>query len=73
MEELDDPGKQLEWLEKTLGWAKSVGRKAWIFGDVAPGNKQCNSKWAERYKTIIELYQGIVHIQLFGHDEKNYF
>lgn len=75
MEETDDPGGQLEHLRKTLQWLEDIGgsSKAWIFGNIAPGSKHCNSKWAERYNTIIERYQGLVIYQQFGHSDMEYF
>lgn len=48
-------------------------KRAWIIGNLSPGNKHCNTRWAQRYNAIIERYQKVVVFQHFGHDEKEYF
>jgi uncharacterized protein (UPF0303 family) len=46
---------------------------AWIVGNMNPGSKNCNTKWARRYNAIIERYQSTVRMQLFGHEAEEYF
>jgi len=47
--------------------------KVWIIGHMNPGSKYCNTKWSRRYKILIERYQKIVRMQLFGHEIEEYF
>lgn len=74
MKETDDPGGLLAYLNTQLAATEAAGDKsAWIIGNLAPGNKHCNTRWAQRYNTIIERYQKVVLFQHFGHDEKEFF
>jgi len=52
---------------------EASGKSAWIIGNVNPGSAYCNTKWARRYNIIIERYQKVVRMQLFGHERDNYF
>jgi hypothetical protein len=38
-----------------------------------PGSKYCNAKWSRRYNVLIERYQQVVRMQLFGHEDEEYF
>ena len=74
MIEKDDPGAQLTYLVTQLTATENAGtKKAWIIGNLAPGSKHCNYRWAKRYNTIIERFQGIVTFQHFGNDEEEFF
>lgn len=56
MRERDDPGGQLAWLITTLAGFERDNEKAWIIGNVNPGSKYCNSRWARRYNSIINRF-----------------
>ena len=56
MREDSDPGNQLQWLITTLKSLETTNAKAWIIGNIHPGSKYCNSKWARRYNILIEKY-----------------
>jgi len=72
--EAGDPGKQLEYLANELAEAAgSSNKKVWIIGNVAPGNKHCNSRWAQRYNALVERYQATIVFQGFGYDELETF
>jgi hypothetical protein len=53
--------------------AEEAEMAAWIIGYMNPGSKSCNSKWARRYNAIIERFQAVVRMQLFGHESSDYF
>lgn len=38
-----------------------------------PGSPNCNGQWAEKYNLLIERFQAVVKMQLFGHDANDYF
>jgi hypothetical protein len=76
MKESDDAGEMLAWLEAQLQAIEALGnaaKAAWIIGNVNPGSKYCNSKWARRYNILIERYQKLVRMQLFGHEPEEFF
>jgi len=73
MLEKSDAGAQLAYLNETLYDVELNNKKAWIIGNINPGSKYCNTKWARRYNSIIERYQGSVRMQLFGHEAEEYF
>jgi len=58
--EKDDPGAQLAYLQTELAATVTAGKKAWVIGNLAPGSKHCNSRWAQRYNAVIERYQQVV-------------
>ena len=71
--EMNDAAKMLEYLEVELKKLEQTSKYAWMVGNVNPGSKYCNSKWARRYNVLIERYQKIVRMQLFGHEAEEYF
>jgi len=74
MQEQNDTAGHLAWLQTQLSSAEgSPGTRVWITGNIAPGSSQCNSRWAKRYNALIERYQAVVTMQLFGGDEQDYF
>ena len=73
MQESDDPGGQLQWLQDTLKSYEASKKYAWIIGNVNPGSKYCNTKWARRYNIIVNRFQSTIRMQLFGSEHHNYF
>ncbi len=73
MLERNDTGGLLQWIEAKLSWAESKGLLVFIMGHVPPGNTQCNRQWEERYNALIERYQHIVRLQVFGHEGTDSF
>ena len=73
MGEKSDPGGQLEYLRSSLAQAETNSKIVWIIGNIAPGSKHCNYRWAMRYNALIERYQHIVAFQHFGNDEQEFF
>ena len=62
-----DPNKQLLWLEKRLEEARNNTAQVIIAGNVAPGSPMCNRQWSYRYNVLMEAFQDIVVLQLFGY------
>jgi hypothetical protein len=59
--ETEDPAGMLAYLDEQLAATEAeYSRRAYIFGNLAPGSKHCNSRWAQRYNAIIERYQKTV-------------
>ena len=56
MQESDDPGNQLQWLQDTLKAYEVSKKRAWIIGNVNPGSAYCNTKWARRYNIIVNRF-----------------
>lgn len=73
MQESDDPGGQLQWLQNTLKAYEASKKRAWIIGNINPGSAYCNTKWARRYNIIVNRFQQTIRMQLFGHEHDHYF
>lgn len=73
MKETSDPGGQLAWLETELTKIETEKRVVWITGNVAPTSKYCNSNWSKRYNVLVERFQDIIRMQIFGHEVEDYF
>lgn len=74
VKEENDVAGMLKFLEIELQkLEQQTNQSAWIIGNINPGSKSCNTKWARRYNIIIERHQRIVKMQLFGHEAEEYF
>jgi len=71
--EKSDVGLQLAYLDTELAAAKAANKGAWIIGNVNPGSSFCNSRWSRRYNILVEKYNTVIRMQLFGHEAKEYF
>ena len=63
---LNDPGKQLEWLEKELKEIEQNNEVAYIIGHIHPARTLHD--WSIRYKALTERFQHVIRFQGFGHD-----
>ena len=63
--QLNDPGNQLAWLEKTLRETEQAGEKAYIIGHVQPGDNDWLYEWSIRYRSLMERYRWIKNIWIF--------
>ena len=61
----EDAGKQLEnivnYLNTFVTYCKTKDVTyqtcgVWIVGNLSPGSKMCNSRWAKRYNAIVENF-----------------
>eukprot|EP00347_Sterkiella_histriomuscorum_P016216 403354044 len=70
----NDPGGQLDWLNKTLIEIEAKNQMAIIFGHVPIGNVDCNYGWSVRFKAIADRFQHIIRFSVYGHvhEEQHY-
>lgn len=68
-----DAGDQLQYMETELKAIEANNKVAWIIGNISPGSKNCNTKWARRYNILVERFQKVIRMQLFGHEAEEYF
>jgi len=66
----DDPGDQLKWLEQTLYEMEANGETGILLGHVPPGSNSCLEQWAKRYQALLDRYQNVIRLQMFGHVHK---
>lgn len=57
----NDPGGMLAWLEENFREMEKNNEKAIIIGHV-PTGQECMNEFASRYNALIERYQNIVRI-----------
>lgn len=69
----DDAGGQLLWLETQLYLARNETAQVIIAGNVSPGHKMCNRQWSYRYNVLIEAFQDVVVLQIFGYSHVDGF
>ena len=62
----DPAEKQLDWLVKKLNDARTAGKTVIIAGSLPPGDVSCNAQWSNRFNTIIESFQDVVRLMLYG-------
>lgn len=66
IEEHQDPGQELEWLEGLLKEMEAAGETGILIGHV-PTGETCLFEWAARFNGLLERYQHILRTQLYGH------
>jgi sphingomyelin phosphodiesterase len=65
--ELNDPGQEFTWLEKTLREMEAAGEIAIIIGHISPGCSDCLSNISSRLRILSDRFQHIIRLNLFGH------
>lgn len=65
----NDPGGILQWLEDTLYEMEANGETAILLGHVPPGDS-CLYQWATRFTALMDRFQAVVRLQIFGHVHK---
>lgn len=73
MNETSDPSGMLAWLENELSMAENEERVILIAGHIAPGAYSCTPQWAHRYNALVERYQHIIRMSVYGHDHRELF
>jgi len=61
----EDPGHQIAWLESELDQLEKDGGFAYIIGHIPP--RGCLHQFGVRFKALMERYQHIVRFSSFGH------
>jgi len=70
---INDPGKQLEWMRKTLYEAEKYSEKVMILGHIPPGDVTCHSEFGNRYSVLVDRFENIIRGQFFGHTHVSQF
>lgn len=67
-----DPGDQLEWLINELDSLEKINGKALIISHI-PNLEDCEPGWGLRYHAILERYQHVVRLSMYGHTHSEQF
>eukprot|EP00345_Euplotes_harpa_P014290 CAMPEP_0168352526 /NCGR_PEP_ID=MMETSP0213-20121227/22640_1 /TAXON_ID=151035 /ORGANISM="Euplotes harpa, Strain FSP1.4" /LENGTH=520 /DNA_ID=CAMNT_0008363827 /DNA_START=173 /DNA_END=1731 /DNA_ORIENTATION=+ len=68
-----DPGNELEWLENLLRQMEKNGEVGIIVGHISPGVADCITSISTRFRALMERYQHVIRINLFGHTHNEEF
>jgi sphingomyelin phosphodiesterase len=68
-----DPGNQLEWLQKQLELTKSQNQTVHIVGHVPPGHEDCFKTWSREFYKIVAKYRSVIRGQFYGHTHYDEF
>ncbi|OXA43386.1 Sphingomyelin phosphodiesterase, partial [Folsomia candida] len=68
-----DPGGQLEWLQKQLALTDSQNKTAHIVGHVPPGHEDCFKTWSREFYKIVAKYRNVIRGQFYGHTHYDEF
>ena len=71
MSELNDPNGQLAFLIDELNLLEKQKGTAILIGHIFPS--ECTHPWALRFRAVLERYQAIIRINLFGHSHSDEF
>lgn len=69
----NDPGQELEWLEATLRDVEAKNEVAIIVGHISPGVPDCLSVVSLRLRALMDRFQHVVRLNLFGHTHNEEF
>ena len=61
-----DPGHQIEWLEAELSRIESIQGQVIIIAHY-PATKLCTHTFGHRYRGLLDRYQNIIRMSLYGH------
>lgn len=69
---LKDPNQEIEWVESELKASEAAGEKVIVIAHFP--SVSCLHNWGMRYKALVERYQHIIRLQVWGHshDEQWY-
>jgi len=65
--QLNDPKQQLEWLEELLRTMEQNGEVGIIIGHMPPGIADCLNDVSLRLNVLLDRFQHIVRLNLYGH------
>lgn len=68
MQDRNDPGNELAWLESELNDLEKKNEFAYIIGHIPSNN--CKQEFAMRYAALMERYQHVVRFSSFGHTHR---
>ncbi|KAK3858597.1 hypothetical protein Pcinc_035220, partial [Petrolisthes cinctipes] len=73
VENSQDPGGELAWLEEELYRAEGAGELVHLLGHVPPGTAASERTWSKEFSRIIERYENTVRAQFYGHTHYDEF
>ncbi|KAK4313929.1 hypothetical protein Pmani_014760 [Petrolisthes manimaculis] len=73
VENSEDPGGELAWLEEELYRAEEAGELVHLLGHVPPGTAASERTWSREFSRIIERYENTVRAQFYGHTHYDEF
>lgn len=68
-----DPGKQFEWIERTLRQAEKDNEYVIIIGHIPPGDSTYFSECSKRYNALVDRFSNIIRGQFYGHTHYDEF
>eukprot|EP00347_Sterkiella_histriomuscorum_P003902 403362501 len=71
--ETNDAAKHLDWLKGILEQAEKENELLIIAGHMSPGDYNCVKKWSVRYQALLERYQHLLRLSVYGHDHRELF
>lgn len=63
----------MQWLRDELSQAEQENRVVIIAGHIASGCYTCNPRWGARYTALVERYQHVIRLAVFGHDHRDLY
>ena len=71
--QLKDPKQQFVWLENLLRQMEKDGEVAIFISHVSPGTSDCISEVSARLRVLMDRFQHIIRLNLFGHTHEEEF
>ena len=71
--ELGDSMGQMEWLENLLRQMEKDGEIGILFAHISPGMDACFSEVSSKIQTLMDRFQHVLRLNLFGHTHKEEF
>lgn len=71
--QMNDPGQELDWLENLLREMEKNGEVGIIIGHMSSGVADCLTNVSGRLKILLDRFQHIVRLSLYGHTHDEEF
>ena len=68
--QLNDANMQLDFIERNLNELEKDGKVAIILGHIPD---ECSHEYSERFRAILDRYQKVVRLSMFGHTHSDLF
>ncbi|XP_069175659.1 sphingomyelin phosphodiesterase-like [Procambarus clarkii] len=67
VEDSQDPGEELAWLEEQLNRAEASGELVHLLGHVPPGILEAERTWSREFNRIVVRYENTIRGLFYGH------
>jgi len=67
---MEDPNKQLKFIEDNLRELESKGWHAVLLGHIP---NECSHQYTERFRALLNRYQNTVRFSMFGHTHSDIY